>query len=274
MGEASILNKLVKHMQEKTDNPFLSLVDEYLLKRGKSENRLREYRIPMEARNRPAGRIGASSVGGCKRQGLFTFLGVKGRNKFDPDTELRFEDGNWRHHKWQAIFLDMEQVLGRDKFRVLGIEQKIEIPKLKVVGHLDAALEIGDWGRVVIDMKGINEWGFTWVTHNHEPKIEHVLQLHPYMKGRGIKRGMILYDNKNNQLTRVITIDFDTVTWLRVEGWCKEVLRYLKERELPPMHPECDHGTFLWNKCPFAHICFSGKSNAAIKRHAYKNLNQ
>lgn len=272
MGETSILNKLIKHMQDKDNNPFLSLVDEYLIKRGKSPNRLREYRIPIVPRDRPSGRIGASTVGGCKRQGLFTYLGVRGKRKTDPDTELKFEDGNWRHHKWQAMFLDMQEVLGKDKFKVLGIEQQIEIPKLKIVGHLDAAIQMGEWGRAVVDIKGINEYGFGYVVHHHEPKVEHALQIHSYIKGRGLKRGILLYDNKNNQLTKVLTVDFDRATWLNVEGWCNEVLRYLKDRSLPPKHRECDHGSFLWDRCPYAWICFSGKSDATIKKFAYKDV--
>lgn len=263
-----ILNSLIKNLKNQ-DNPLPALVDEYLFKRDKSPNRLREYNIDMVPRHRPPGRIGASSVGGCQRLAIYKFLGVPGKYRLDPQLELKFEDGNWRHHKWQAMFEDMQLVLGEDRFKVLGVEERIEIPELKIVGHLDNRLHMEDFGEVIVDIKGINDRGFLWLIQNAKPKEQHVSQILTYGKAKGLDKGIIIYDNKNDQSTKMWIVDNNEMAWVNVQAWVKDVLEYLEGKKLPKKHPDCKQGVYLWSKCPWSHICFGDHDEEKAERYVY-----
>jgi hypothetical protein len=128
--ETKVIARLLKNMAEATEGePLSEAIEMYLLKRHRAKRRLRSHTISMVPRPRPHGRLSPSSLGGCKREAAFKFLGVEGQVKIDPDLELIFEDGNWRHHKWQALFLDMQAVLGRKNFRVVSFESDAILPK-------------------------------------------------------------------------------------------------------------------------------------------------
>lgn len=267
--DSGILSRLVKNLQSTEKDPLTPLIDAYLLKRDASPTRYREAKIPVVPPARHPGRLSPSAIGGCQRKAVFTFMGVPGARRLDPELELKFDDGNWRHHRWQAMFRDMEAVLGPEVFRVLSVEEEVEYRPLRIAGRLDSAIAIHGT-EYIVDFKGINDRGFSWVYNNNAPAEEHVSQLLSYMRCRGNMNGMIIYDNKNDQRTKVFIVTFTPEKWEELRTWCKRVLRYLKwKEELPPRHIECEAGSFLWDKCPFAHLCFGTKTEPQVERLAY-----
>lgn len=274
-AEERILANLIKHDLRVEQDPLTPLVDTYLLHRDKSPERLRDYQIDMSQRPRPGGRLSPSKICGCERQAAFVFLGMPGRNMKDPEQELVFDDGNWRHHRWQATFLDMEKVLtwhfGKKVFRTLAIEEYVEIPELFIAGSLDVLVAIkGE--KWVIDIKGINSWGFERVFKDHEPHEAHVLQLICYMRARRIPRGLLLYDHKDKNRTKIFAVRFDSKKWKEVTDWCDSILRKLNRLQLPPMSLECQGGNFLFERCAFSHICYGRKTPAQIKKRMYRDF--
>jgi hypothetical protein len=270
-NDAAILSRLVKNLKRRDSDPLTPLIDEYLLKRSGAARRLERYEIPLVERARPGGRLSPSSLCGCERQAALRFLGVRGRRRLDPDTQLIFDDGNWRHHRWQSMFLDMEQVLGIERFQVLSIEEQVRIPGVYISGSLDITVLI-DGDTWVIDFKGINDYGFTRVTSMDEPIEEHVQQLTAYMRAKMCRRGMLIYDNKNNQQYRIYTVPFNRDVWNKVRSWCRRVLRDIENQRLPAKHPECHAGNFLYERCGYAQLCYGQKDTEEIRRLAYKDF--
>lgn len=272
-NDVGILSELIKHMSMEEADPLSPLIDEYLIERETSPNRLREYRIPMIGRNRPGGRLSPSSIGGCKRQATLKFLGVEGQRKLDPDTEMIFDDGNWAHHKWQARFRDMEAVLGAKRFKVLGIERTVTIPELYIAGSFDALIKIAG-KRWMIDFKTINSHGFGYVYREHKPKDAHVKQLITYCVAKGVKRGMLVYDNKDTPDYMVFTIEVRDADWMKVQRWCRKVLDSIKEQELPKKASDCNNGSFLFEHCPFSSFCFGkhADNEEKLRRLAFRNF--
>jgi hypothetical protein len=264
--DKKILSKLVKAMKADDKDPLRPLIDEYLVKRELPKyrkRRLKEYRVPMLSDVRPGGRLSPSSICGCQRLAAYKFAGVRGERRVDPDNELIFDDGNWRHHKWQANFRDMERLLGRERFRVISIEERVGDADLYIAGSLDVLLAIkvrrGDawvWERYVIDIKGINVYGFSRITMDNSGKEEHVRQLITYCKLRGISRGLLLYENKNTNEIRTFKVVQNPELWREVQDWSREVIEHLEAGTLPPMHPDCEGGTYLWEKCPYRRLCY------------------
>lgn len=273
-----ILASIIRHAKTEEQDPLTPLIDEYLIKREKPKylkRRMKEYTFPIRPRVRPLGRLSPSSLVGCERQAALKLLGAPGRKRTDPDTELIFEDGIWRHHKWQAFFRDMELVLGDHRFRVISIEGRTQIRKLFITGHLDVHVAIlvnGEWIEYIIDIKGANEWAWSRIHRSRQAIPEHVGQLHSYMKAKKVKRGMLLYDSKDKNRFFVYPVSFDEVRWAEVRLWCKKVLRQIEARELPPMHPECHNGNFLANKCPFKHLCYGDLSPRQLRQKVYADF--
>jgi hypothetical protein len=211
-GDKSLLSNLVKRMNRKDVDPLTPLIDKYYARRGTAPSRLRKLDLDLEERPRPGGRLSPSMMGGCQRAAVFKFVKMPATSKrIDPETEAIFEDGNWRHHKWQSLFQDMERVLGSEVIRVISIEEDCEIDDLYVAGSLDLLVEIADFGRLLIDIKGINDAGFQRVVAADAPLEKHVHQLITYLKARRINLGALLYENKNNQHWRCYLVRRATV---------------------------------------------------------------
>lgn len=269
-SDAKVLGNLIKHMKARADDPLRPLVDEYMLLRDKSEERLEGYHIDMRAAKRPPGRLSPSSMGGCERQAMFKFVGMPGKKRVDPDLQILFDDGDWRHHRWQATFRDMELVLGTEKFEVISIEERVSLPRLFISGSIDAVAKINGvtW---LIDFKGINSYGFRYLKDENKAKREYILQIITYMRLRKIRRGLLFFEDKNTQETRSFVINFDKKEWAYVERWAGRIIKAMDRRELPEKHPECTNGHYLWGRCAFADWCF-GKDPEQTRRRAYRDF--
>lgn len=275
-GDVAFLGRLVRNLKARGPDPLRPMIDAYLLERGRSEDRLSDYVIDMRPRRRPAGRLTPSGLGGCSRKAVFTFLGTRPRKAVDLDLELIFEDGNWRHHKWQALFHDMEIVLGKDRFEVVSIEDKGVDPELYLMGYSDAIIRINGV-LYVVDFKGINDRGYTYVFSDDEAKPAHVIQVTGYEHLFKVDKGILLYDNKNNQRTRSIAVPWSDENWADTRGWAEGVLGHLDDRKLPARHPECNAGSLEYeSKCPFTYLCFPRDHEDAdrlvLQRKAYKGF--
>jgi len=272
--ERKTLSQLVKNMKAQEVEPLRALIDEYLLKRDKAPERYDGHHITMVPRPRPPGRLSPSAVYSCQRQAIFRFTGTRGSRVLDPDQELLFEDGNWRHHKWQYIFYDMERVLGRNRFRVLAIEKFVTIPDLYVAGSLDVLIAIrinGKWRKYVIDIKGINDRGFTWINQSGAPKDDNVRQLLLYMKAVNVRRGILLYDNKNNNRPKTFTVDFNTEHWEQVQQWVDETITLLQKKKMPHRDISCTPGSMLQESCFYSRLCWGQKDNEDLRQLAYNS---
>lgn len=271
-AKSSMLAKMVKRAKARKFDPLRPLLDEYLLTRAASSNRFLEPPFTdLTERPRPPGRISPSSVGGCQKRAAFKFLGAKGFTKIDPDLQLIFDDGNWRHLKWGWTFLDMEAVLGKEKFEVVSLEEDVSYRPLYVAGSLDAVVNIGG-KKWVVDFKGANLFSWNETYMKNEPKVDHIWQLILYMKARRVRRGMLVYENKNSQEIKVYVVEFNDDDWEEVTRWIKPVIKKLKDKRLPQMDHECTKGSRMEQQCPYSKWCYGGDSHQVQERKAYKNF--
>jgi len=93
--------------------------------------------------------------------------------------------------------------------RELGILREVECPvenrEYEIKGHADGVLEI-DGKKGVLEIKSINSRGFYGLL---EPDERHLIQANVYMFCLGIPRGVILYENKDNQDLREFLVTQD-----------------------------------------------------------------
>ena len=275
-SDRSILANMVKHIQD-ADDPLTHLVERYLMERDLPKykrKRLKEITLPLISRGRPGGRLSPSSICGCERQAALKFVGAEGKIRRNPDSEAIFDDGNWRHHKWQARFADMAKMYPK-KFRLISIEDPAVVSRYKIAGNLDAHIAIfrkGEWVEYIVDFKGANTFAWDYVFKNQKPKHEHVRQLLAYMKAKGVRRGLLVYEEKNTNSPQVFLVKMSKKDWAEVAEWCDRVLTQMKRKQLPPMHPDCDHGRYLYGRCQFKDLCWGSKPPAEVERMAYEGF--
>lgn len=255
-------------MKKAGSDPLRPKIDKYLLVRHKAPKRLKKYVVNLEQRPRTPGRFSPSNLMGCQRQAAFTFLGIKGRTRIDPDTELIFEVGNWTHHMFFAIFKDMQIVLGKEEFEVLSIEEDVEVSDLYVAGSSDVVMRI-DGKRYVWDGKTIKDRGFQEVLMNNAPLEKHVAQLISYMKAKKITRGCICYINKDNQHIKIFFVKYTQERWDKIEGWVARVIRKMERREVPPRHKDCKRGNYVYERCPYAKLCYGKLDEEQLSHKMY-----
>jgi hypothetical protein len=274
----TLLKDLIRHHKAAGYDPFRPMLDAYLLKRDRSKRRHVVTELEMTPAPRPGGRFSPSSLCGCERYGAFKFVGWQPHSRIiDMRSALIFEDGDWRHHKWQAIFADMEAVLGRHRFRLLSIEERVAFPELYIAGSLDALIWLRPHRekpgfKILVDFKGINKRGFDYLLQTGQPKYDHVRQINSYMRAKKVRRGMLLYDCKDNQDLRIFPMRYDDEAWHDVETWVHSVLSYVRRRRVPPKHPECTPGSLMAEDCPFARICHGGMESDEIAEQAYADF--
>ncbi len=276
--DVKMLGNMVKAMRDAPVDPLTPLIEEYLMKRKLPEYQdllLTEFTLDLRDRPRPPGRLSPSSICGCERQAAFRFLGAPSNRKFDMTLELIFADGHWRHHKWGVLFREMEQVLGSDRFRVVDVELQVSIPHLYIEGSLDIEIEIRvgkKWLSFIIDFKGANDYAFRKTYNDRAPSPTYLKQLRTYVKARGKKRGILLYENKDKNDFFCFPIKINDALWAEIEVWCKRVIKKLNKRKLPDKHPDCKGGKFLYGKCDFAELCFGAKGDKQIEKMVFLNF--
>lgn len=274
-ADQAILANIVRSVQGEVDDPLSALIDEYFAKRKLPkyrDKRLKSIVLDIEERPRPPGRLSPSSICGCPREAAFKFVGAKGQKRIDAKTEMIFEDGHWRHHKWQTIFKDMERVLGRHRFQLIFIEENVRIDEMFIAGALDAEVRIkigNKWRRFVIDIKGANKQAFEKYFREHQPPPAYIKQLVSYCKARKRKYGILLFDCKDNNEFWCYMVEANQSAWGEIRLWCKDVIKHLDRKKLPPKSPDCKGGNFLYNRCPYRSLCFGKKSDRQVEREVF-----
>lgn len=263
----SIISRLIKSRKQ---DLFTPLYDEYLLCRDQSPNRLDTYVVDLHENSfRPPGRLSPSSIGTCKRKALFSFVAIKGAKIIDPVTQRIFDRGDWVHHEWKAICLDMEQVLGPDRFKVLAIEKKAVIKRLFIRGALDILVSINGNEPEIIDVKTQNERNYNYKATNG-PDESHIRQITTYLRSQKLQRGLLLNDDKNTQNHRIDVIEFDQDVWNKIVRWCNDVLSYITDRKLPPRHEDCEKGSWMARNCPYSKFCYGGMDKSELRDMCYE----
>jgi hypothetical protein len=272
--DTRVLAHLIKHAQSEVEDPLTPLIDDYFLCRELPKYqhlRIKKFEVDTGTRPRPPGRISPSSSGGCQRAAAYSFLGVKGRVSKDPDKEAIFEDGKWRHLKWDFIFLEMERFFPK-KFKVVSIEESVSIDGLYIAGSLDAVVKIkvkGKWVTYVVDFKGANSFAFEDAYRNKKPNPRYVLQVGTYMKAKKKMRGILLFESKDKNRYYCFSVTANPIMWAEIKMWARGVLESLEAQRLPEKDPDCNKGHFLYGRCIYRDLCFGKKGDKQVQREVF-----
>ncbi len=190
-----------------------------------------------------SGRFGSSTRGDCYRAQVFAYLGMPGtKHRQDPVQNNLFLDGTWRHLRWQATLL-MAGLITEAEF-------KYTMAKYRLGGALDAVNEDEDW---IFELKG-------WYAIPSEPPLKHLLQVHTYMLGSGIKTCVYIGEHKQSQDWKEWVIKWDPTIGRQVKDELNALNEAVEERELPKAYDQAKHGKKEpCNDCPYQERCWDQK---------------
>lgn len=145
-----------------------------------------------------SGSFSGSSAGQCLRRQELAFLGKKPSIERKPSPQLThiFNDGKWRHLRWQAALLNASII----KEIEVPIEWPDMLSKNTIDGvgyvwwkHPNLALRGKKFG---LEIKGVNPFQYgRWISEPF-PIEEHMHQIHRYMLVSDIDFFVVIYENK------------------------------------------------------------------------------
>jgi CRISPR/Cas system-associated exonuclease Cas4 (RecB family) len=191
-------------------------------------------------KNREQTRFYITDAGKCPRAVFFKF---KNAVKAPMDARIMriFEHGENIH---RSIF----NILYRLR---LGVVTEVPIPSQEIIsGRADAILCIGN-ENYVLDIKSMNSMIFRKLT---EPKEENVYQIQLYLHYFNIKKGILLYIDKDRQEMKEFFVEYD-------EALCKDLLdkfyalKDQVEKNVVPARLDDYPKNWQCSYCQFKDIC-------------------
>ena len=225
------------------ENTLGDMVNTYLSQENYNRSQLKSKERQEQLKFYP------SSLGMPDRDIVLSMLGYIGKPK-SGETMLILENGTSFHNRMEALFEDMGIMVAP--------ELSLKHPKLYISGRSDAIIwnylrEEGEPdgeiitltspdGTVVyegpenyvmlVEFKSIAENGY-YNLRKSRPNDAHEQQLQLYFYLTGITKGIVYYENKNNQKHTEYIVDRDEELIHGVVNRIKKLINYAKERKIP-----------------------------------------
>jgi len=224
------------------DTVMTPLIQDWLLQHGDEEydRHIADWirdQLVTKPRNRSAS-FSASSAGGCPRAQQLQYLGIRGLDSVDVRLQNIFNDGKWRHLRWQAMSFMAEALTKAEMplfWRNMRSRGTIDGYGIVPDDHPRALWRGMDYG---FELKGMNPFGYQKaIKGDPEMKHEHKLQVHRYFLMGGFDLFVIIYENKGcvPEYTRCMTRRGWTYHYDLVDG--DEILTYNMEQDCMEWEP-------------------------------------
>ena len=156
------------------------LIDKFYLEQQKNKSQLHFY---------------VTDAGKCPRAIFFKFKNAPGE-KADPRILRIFEHGEYLHRNIFNILYRLR----------IGVVTEVKIPEQEIIsGRADAILCL-DGENYVLDIKSMNSMVFRKLS---SPKEENVCQIQLYLHYFKIKKGILLYIDKDQQEIKEFIVQYD-----------------------------------------------------------------
>lgn len=208
------------------------IIDKFYLDRQKDKNQHHFY---------------ISDAGRCSRSIFFKFKNAP-RKEMEANILRLFDHGDHIHK------LIMKPLLSTRDIHVVASEVNIP-PQELVSGRADAVISDGK-ELYVLDIKSMNSMGFRYLDKAKEESINQIqLYLH-YFK---IKKGILLYVNKDDQKLKEFIVDYNQVQAQSLLGELANLKKQIDSNIIPPRFPGYPDN-WQCKYCQFREICDIGEA--------------
>lgn len=189
-----------------------------------------------------------SAIGQCMRK--LWFDEFKAPKDSSPQglelirTHLTFEIGTYAH----VIFQNLCEMAGVLVKREISIRDA----KRRVLGHADGIVRING-ERYLLEIKTSNSRTFLGLA---APNESHLKQTHLYMASLGLRKGIIVYIDKDRSVLKEFVVDFDKKLYLtQCQGRISVFFKHVRERT-PPNKEGTNPQVMPCLYCPYKLVCF------------------
>lgn len=188
-----------------------------------------------------ANRFGASSRGQCLRRQTFAFLGMPQLRLMTPELANLFNDGKWRHLRWQMMLVQSGAAT--------HAEWPAVMPRYRVKVSIDA---LNTDEQFLFELKGDRQ--MSRLLGEGVPEV-HNLQMHTMMLATGWDDFVYVMEDKSTQEWREFIIRKDDGIMARVRQELEVLNEHVERRVLPDILPACAAKEGPYKSCPFAVQC-------------------
>ena len=194
-----------------------------------------------EQKNREQLHFYITDAGKCPRAVFFKFKNAP-REALDPRILRIFERGEQMHQNIFNIFYRLR----------IGVTTEVKIPESEMVsGRADAILCL-DGENYVVDIKSMNSMVFRKLS---EPKEENIFQIQLYLHFFQIKKGVLLYIDKDRQEIKEFIVEYDKNLVEKLLVNFKALKKQIESNEVPQALPDWPRN-WQCSYCCFKDICF------------------
>jgi CRISPR/Cas system-associated exonuclease Cas4 (RecB family) len=211
-----------------------------------------EYYLKLPADEHGSkGTISPSGLGGCKRALYYSYIGAKREGGFEPTSKAIFEDGTYRHFRWEKTFEKMHQLLGN--FEVLAMEEFKRDPKTHIGGSLDVLIGTGG-AEYIVDVKGMRGKYFWPLLKSNDIGEQYLLQMHGYLDLWNTQRYIFWVECKDTNDTYEIVGIRDPVIAKKVLSIAEDI-RCARLEDKPPDR-DCVKSSYSCKNCVYQTRCW------------------
>jgi hypothetical protein len=189
------------------------------------------------------GRFGASARGTCERKQMFTFLGMPVHRIQDPELSNLFNDGKYRHLKWQ--------IMGLQSGALTDVEVGIAMPALRMRSSIDGVNE--DEG-FIFELKG-DRYPARMMEKSGGVDEKHDLQIHSMFIMTGYDLCSYVVEDKSSQNWREVVVEKNKATTRKVLDEMNRLNQSVDDKVLPEPLAACKVKEGPYKTCPFAVQC-------------------
>ena len=204
----------------------------------------------LELASRGESRSGAfhpSQLYRCKREQVFGYFGVEGLKSYNAQLQNIFNDGTWRHIRWQIMLLNAGII---DQ-----VEVKVTMPEYRLTGSMDGLNSEEGW---MFELKGTSAYA---KIKKEGVMPAHKKQIQAYLLAAGLDKAIVVYEDKNRQDWCEFEVDQEQETINEVIEILESLNKAIDNNELPEVLNECKKGTGqTFNNCSYAHVCRESKT--------------
>jgi CRISPR/Cas system-associated exonuclease Cas4 (RecB family) len=199
--------------------------------------------------------------GECARYWYLAFSGAEFEDNADAYGVANRTSGTLSHNRIQDAMLNagVAKEFINDK-NEKTTEFKIINQDPPIFGYGDAIISI-DGEEVIGEIKTMPNEGFEYRKTHKKPKAAHVMQLLIYMKILKKRRGVLIYENKNNHelLTFPIEVNDQFIRWVdQTFDWLREVRSAWTKKTIPQKNYRSN--SKICKQCPIQKACASAET--------------
>lgn len=220
-------------------------------------------RLKLQPRDR-SGSFSASAGATCLRRQELQFLGMPHSGAHDPRLQNIFDDGSWRHLRWQAMLMDAGILYTGDdpeNPEPLGAEHPMQWRTKRLRGTADGYgyvpmnHPIPRWRgkKFGFELKGMNSFMYQRIMgkDSKDIKDEHFAQTHNYFLMEDFDLFVIIYEDKSTQKWHEWVIEPDEDELLRRREDLVVLNDDVENQTLQPMLLSCKARRGEFDDCPF-----------------------